>query len=76
MAIRRVRVTSQIEFRSQDEQIEQRSYANLTLNITNGEAVSHHYSYDRQVEKEMGSTTKTAKTQKILGQAMAKPGRA
>ena len=38
-------------------------------------SVSHHYSYDRQAEKEMGSTTRTAKTQKILGQAMVKPGR-
>ena len=68
-------VTSQIEFGSQDEQTGQRSYTNSTPNITNGESDSHHYSYDRQVEKEMGSTTKTAKTQKIFGQAMAKPGR-
>ena len=67
--------TSQIEFRSQNEQTGQRSYTNSTLNITNGEAVSHHYSYDRQVEKEMGSTMKTAKTPKILGQTMAKTDR-
>ena len=58
------KATSQIELRSQNGQSEQRSYANSTLNITNGEAVSHHYSYDRQAEKEMGSTTRTAKTQK------------
>ena len=69
------KATSQIELRSQNRQMEQRSYANSTLNITNGEAVSHHYSYDRQAAKEMGSTTRTAKTQKILGQAMVKPGR-
>ena len=69
------KATSQIELRSQNGQTEQRSYANKTLNITNGEAVSHHYSYDRQAEKEMGSTMRTAKTQKILGQAMVKPVR-
>ena len=69
------KATSQIELRSQNRQTEQRSYANSTLNITNGEAVSHHYSYDREAEKKMGSTTRTAKTQKILGQAMVKPGR-
>ena len=56
-------------------QTEQRSYANSTLNITNGEVVSHHYSYDRQTEKEMGSTMRTMKTQEILGKAMVKPGR-
>ena len=44
--------------------------------ITNGEAVSHHYSYDSEAEKEMGSTMKTVKTKKILGLAMAKSGRA
>ena len=70
------KATSLKELRSQNGQTEQRSYANSTLNITNGEAVSHHYSYDRQAEKEMGSTTRTVETQKILGQAMAKPGRA
>ena len=74
-AYKKGKATSQIELRSQNGQTEQRSYANETLNITNGEAVSHHYSYDRQAEKEMGSTTRTAKTQKILGQAMVKPGR-
>ena len=58
------KATSQIELKSQNGQMEQRPYANSTLNITNGEAVSHHYSYDRQAQKEMGSTTRTAKTQK------------
>ena len=70
------KASSQIELRSQNGQTEQRSCANLTLNITNGEAVNHHYSYDRQAEKEMRSTMRTADTEKILGQAMAKPGRA
>ena len=56
------KATSQIELRSQNAQMEQRSYANSTLNITNGEAVSHHYRYDRQAEKEMWSTLRTAKT--------------
>ena len=55
---------------------ELRSDINLTLNLTNGETVSHHYSYDRQAEKEKGSPRKTTKTQKILGQAVAIPGRA
>ena len=32
---------------------------------------SHHFSYDREAVKEMGSASKTAKTQKILDQAMA-----
>ena len=57
------KATNEIELRSQNGQTEQRFFANSTLNITNGEAVSHHYSYDRQAE-EMGSTTRTAKTQK------------
>ena len=39
------KATSQIELRSQNGQTEQRSCANSTLNITNGVAVSHHYSY-------------------------------
>ena len=65
--------TSQIEFRCKHEQTGQKSYTNSTLNITNGETVSHHYSHDRQAEKEMGSARKTAKTQKILRQAMAIP---
>ena len=69
------KATSQIELRSQNGQMEQRSYANSTFNITNGKAISPHYSYDRQAE-EMGYTMRTAETQKILGQAMAKPGRA
>ena len=34
------KATSQIELRSQNGQTEQRSYANSTLNITHGEAVS------------------------------------
>ena len=38
------KATSQIELRSQNGQ---RSYANSALNIINGEAVSHHYNYDR-----------------------------
>ena len=70
------KATSQIELRSQNGQTQQRSCANSALNITNGEAVSHHYSYDRQAEEEMGSMMRTAKTKKILGQAMAKSGRA
>ena len=54
----------------------QNSCTTLTLTLRNGEAVSHHFSYDREAEKEMGSASKTEKTQKIQGQAMAKPGRA
>ena len=54
------KATSQIELRSQNGQTEQRSFANSTLNITNREAVSHHYSYDRQAEKDMGSTTRSS----------------
>ena len=38
--------TSQIEFRCQHEQTGQKSDTNSTLNFTNGETVSHHYSYD------------------------------
>ena len=57
--------TSQIEFRSQHEQTGQKSYTSSTLNLTNGETVSHHYSYDREAEKEMGSARKTAKTEDI-----------
>ena len=45
------KATSQIELRTQNGQTQQRSYANSALNSTNGEAVSHHYSYDRQAEK-------------------------
>ena len=74
-AYKKGKATSQIQLRSQNGQMEQRSYVNSTLNITNGEAVSNHYSYDRQAEKEMGSTMRTVKTQKILGQSIVKPGR-
>ena len=61
------KATSQIELRSQNGQTEQRSYANSTLNITNGEAVSHHYSYDTQAEKEMGVYNEDSKYPEDIG---------
>ena len=69
-------VISQIDFCCQYEQRGQNSCTTSTLTLRNEEAVTHHFSYDRETEKEMGSARKTAKTQKVLGQAMDDPGRA
>ena len=52
--------------------MEQRSYANSTLNITNGEAVSHHYSYDRQAEKEMGVYNENSSDPEDIGSGHGK----
>ena len=43
----------------------------VQLQLQNREAVTHHFSHNREAEKEMGSVSKTEKTQEILGQAMA-----
>ena len=54
----------------------QKSCTTSTITLRNGEAVTHHFSFDREAEKEMGSASKIEKTQKILGHAMANPSRA
>ena len=57
MAIKggKVQVTSQIQCRCQYGQARQKSCATSTLTVRNGEAVTNYFSYDRQVEKQMGS---------------------
>ena len=72
MAIKegKVQLTSEIQCRCQYGQTQQKSCTTSTLTVRNGEAVTHHCSYDRQAEKQMGSARwsasyKTEKTQKI-----------
>ena len=66
----KVQLTSQIQCRCQYGQTRQKSCTTSTLIVRNGEAVTHHFSYDRLVEKQMGSARGSAsywpeKTQKI-----------
>ena len=51
----KVQLTSQILCRCQYEQTSKKYYTTSTLTVKNGEAVTHHFSYDRPVEKQMGS---------------------
>ena len=50
-----VQLTSQIEFRWQYGQTQHKYCTTSTLTVRNGEAVTHHFSYDKPVEKQMGS---------------------
>ena len=50
-----VQFTSQIQYRCQYGQTQQKSCTTSTLTVRNGETVTHHFSYDRPVEKQMGS---------------------
>ena len=50
-----VQLTSQIQCRCQYGQTRQKPCTTSTLTVKNGEAVTHHFSYDRPVEKQMGS---------------------
>ena len=50
-----MQLTSQIQYRCQYGQTRQKSCTASTLTVRNGEAVTHHFSYDRPVEKQMGS---------------------
>ena len=62
MAIKvgKVQLTKQIQCRCQYGQTWQKSYTTSTLTVRNGEAVTHHFSYDRSVEKQMGSARVSA----------------
>ena len=53
----KVQLTSQIQCKCQYGQTRQKSYTTSTLTVRNGEAVTHHFSYDRPVEKQMGSAS-------------------
>ena len=67
-------LTSQIESRCQYGQRGQKSCTTSTLTLRNGEAVTHHFIYDREGEKQMGSASasyQTEKTKKIQVQALA-----
>ena len=58
--------TSQIESRCQYGQRGQKSCTTSTLTLRNGEAVTHHFSYVKEREKQMVSASyQTEKTQKI-----------
>ena len=62
----KAQVASKIESRCQYGQTGQKSCTTSTLTFRNGEAVTHHFSYDRDVEKQMGSASyKTEKTQNM-----------
>ena len=66
----KVQLTSQIQCICQYGQTQQKSCTTSALTVRNGEAVTHHFSYDRPVEKQMGSAMgfasyKPEKTQKI-----------
>ena len=62
----KAQVTSQIESRCQYGQKGQKACRTSTLILRNGEAVTHHFSYGREGEKQMGSASyQTEKTQKI-----------
>ena len=62
----KAQVTSQIESRCQYGQRGQKSCTTSTLTLRNGEAVTYHFSYDREGEKQMGSASyQTEKTQKM-----------
>ena len=62
MAIKggKVQLTSQIQCKCQYGQTRQKSCTTSTLTVRNREAVTHHFSYDRPVEKQMGSARGTA----------------
>ena len=57
MAIKggKVQLTSQIQFRWQYGQTRHKSCTTSTVTVRNGEAVTHHFSYDRESEKQVGS---------------------
>ena len=56
VAIKRgkVQLTSEMQCRCQYGQTQQKTCTTSTLTVRNGEAVSHHFSYDRPVEKQIG----------------------
>ena len=53
----KVQLTSQIQCRCQYGQTRKKSCTTLTITVRNGEAVTHHFNYDRLVEKQMGSAS-------------------
>ena len=59
MAIKggKVQLTSQVQCRCQYGQARKKSCTTSSLTVRNGEAVTHHFSYDRPVEKQMGSAS-------------------
>ena len=56
----KIQLTSQIQCRCQYRQTRLKSCTTSSLTVRNGEAVTHHFSYDRQVEKHMGSARGSA----------------
>ena len=62
MAIKggKVQLTSQIQCGCQYGQTWQKFCTTSTLTVRNGEAVTYHFSYDRPVEKHMGSARGSA----------------
>ena len=62
----KAQVTSQIESTCQCRQRGQKSCKTSTLTLRNAEAVTYHFSYDTEGEKQMGSASyQTENTQKI-----------
>ena len=55
-----VQLTSQIQFIWQYGQTQHKSCTISSLTVRNEEAVTHHFSYDRPVEKQMGSASWSA----------------
>ena len=57
MAIKggKVQLISQIQCRCQYGLTQQKSCTTSTLTVRNGEAITHQFSYDKLVEKQMGS---------------------
>ena len=62
MAIKggKVQLTSQIQCRCQYGQTQKKCCTTSILTVRNGEAVIYHFSYDRTVEKQMGSARRSA----------------
>ena len=58
----KAQVTSQIESRYQYGERGQKSCTTSTLILRNGEAVTHHFSYDRESEKQMRSASASYQT--------------
>ena len=56
----KVQLTSQIQCKCQYGLTRKKSCSTSTLTVRNGEAVTHHFSYDRLVEKQMGSARGSA----------------
>ena len=56
----KAQLTIQIQSRCQYGQIRQKSCTTSTPTFRNGEAVTHHFSYDRQLAKQMRSARRSA----------------